>query len=268
MKSVKELSIESKILRRLQNNETCLSLARYLFEDEELQALQDYANDVSIRRLGYNDHGPVHMRQVAGNAIKMLNILQESGIKTSLETEEIGSFEDSMCAVIMAGLMHDLGMSIGRQGHEDMSSILAQPIIDRALKYIFPDDLKRRVVIKSLTTECIVGHMATRRIHSTEAGIILIADGCDMTKGRARIPMAINTTPRVGDIHKYSANAINRIGIHHGERNPIRIDVFMTSDVGYFQVEEVLLTKIESSPAKQYVELYASVEGSEPKCYL
>ncbi len=39
-----------------------------------------------------------------------------------------------------------------------------------------------------------------------------------MTKGRARIPMAINTTPRVGDIHKYSANAINRIGISTEEK--------------------------------------------------
>lgn len=268
MKSVKELSIESKILRRLQHNFTCLELVHYLFADEELQELQDYANNVSIKRLGYNDHGPVHMRQVAGNAIKMLNILQEAGIRTSLEHEEIGTFEDSMCAVIMAGLMHDLGMSIGRQGHEEMSVILAQPIIDRALMHIFPDDLRRRVIIKSLTTECIIGHMSSRKIHSIEAGIILIADGCDMTKGRARIPMAINTTPRVGDIHKYSANAINRIGLHRGERKPIRIDVEMSGDVGFFQIEEVLLTKIDSSPAKQFVELYAGVLGQEPKCYL
>ncbi len=268
MKSVKELSIESKILRRLQNSQICLQLVNYLFEDEELQELQDYANNVSIKRLGFNDHGPVHMRQVAANAIKMLNILQQAGIKTSLEKEEIGTFDDSMCAVIMAGLMHDLGMSIGRQGHEDMSVILAQPIIDRVLLHLFPDDLRRRVVIKSLTTECIVGHMSSQKIHSIEAGIILIADGCDMTKGRARIPMAINTTPRVGDIHKYSANAIGRIGIHHGERKPIRIDVEMSGDVGYFQVEEVLLTKIDSSPAKKFVELYATVQGQPPKCYL
>ena len=268
MKSIKEKSIESKILKRLENSPVCLELVNYLFSDDELQEMQDYANNVSIKRLGFNDHGPVHMRQVAGNAIKMLNILQQSGIKTSLEREEIGTFEDSMCAVIIAGLMHDLGMMIGRQGHEDMSAMLAQPIIDRTLMKIFPDDLKRRTIIKSLATEAIVGHMSSRKIHSIEAGIILIADGCDMTKGRARIPMSINKTPRVGDIHKYSANAINRIGIHHGERKPIRIDVEMSGDVGYFQVEEVLLTKIDSSPAKEYVELYAAVEGQEPKCYL
>jgi len=268
MKSIKEISIESKILKRLENSPVCLELVNYLFDDQELQLMQEYANNVSIKRLGYNDHGPVHMRQVAGNAIKMLNILQQSGIKTSLEMEEIGTFEDSMCAVIIAGLMHDLGMMIGRQGHEDMSALLAQPIIARALNHIFPNDLTRRVVIKSMATEAIVGHMASRKIHSIEAGVILIADGCDMTKGRARIPMSINTTPRVGDIHKYSANAITRIGIHHGERRPIRIDIEMTGDVGFFQIEEVLLTKIDSSPAKKFVELYAGVTGEEPKCYL
>ena len=268
MKSIKELSTETKILDRLKNIPICLEMVKYLFADEELQEMQEYANNVSIRRLGYNDHGPVHMRQVVGNAIKMLNILHDAGIRTSLEIEETGNFEDSMCAVILAGLMHDLGMAIGRQGHEEMSVLLAQPIIDRTLMHIFPDNLHRRVIIKSVATEAIIGHMSSRKIHSIEAGILLIADGCDMTKGRARIPMAINTTPKVGDIHKYSANAINRIGIHRGERKPIKIDIEMSGDVGFFQIEEVLLPKIDSSPAKEYVELYAGVAGQERKCYL
>ncbi|MGN0030465.1 MAG: phosphohydrolase [Candidatus Gastranaerophilaceae bacterium] len=268
MKSAKELSTESKILDKLKNIPVCLELVKHLFADEELQEMQEYANNVSIRRLGFNDHGPVHMRQVVGNAIKMMKILHEAGIPTSLEQEEIGTFEDSLCAVILAGLMHDLGMAIGRQAHEEMSALLAQPIIERALLHIYPNDLHKRVIIKALATESIVGHMSSRKIHSIEAGIILIADGCDMTKGRARIPMAINTTPKVGDIHKYSANAINRIGIHRGERKPIKIDVEMSGDVGFFQIEEVLLTKIDSSPAKQFVELYAGVAGEERKCYL
>lgn len=77
-----------------------------------------------------------------------------------------------------------------------MSVLLAQPIIDRTLLHVFPDNLHRRVIIKSVATEAIIGHMSSRKIHSIEAGILLIADGCDMTKGRARIPMAINTTPK------------------------------------------------------------------------
>ena len=268
MKSAKELSTEAKIIDRLKDYPTCLKLVKSLFEDIELQEMQDYANTVSIKRLGFNDHGPVHMRQVANNCIKMLKIMNRAGIKTSLETEEIGTFEDSLCGVVMAGLMHDLGMMIGRQGHEEMSVRLALPLIDRTLVKFFPDDIHKRVVIKSLALESIIGHMSTRKIHSLEAGIILMADGCDMTKGRARIPMALNSTPKAGDIHKYSASAITRVKIYHGENKPIKIDVEMATEVGFFQVEEVLLTKVEASTAKQFVELYAGVTGEERKRYL
>lgn len=268
MKSAKEINLENKILEKLKDFPDCIKLVNFLFQDEELQVMQDYANNVSIKRLGFNDHGPVHMRQVANNAIKMLNILHNCGIQTSLEKEEIGTFEDSMCAVILAGLMHDLGMMIGRAGHEEMSVILAQPMIEKALCSVFPNDLTRRTIIKSLTIESIIGHMSSRKIHSLEAGIILIADGCDMTKGRARIPLAINNTPKVGDIHKYSANAITRVRINKGERKPIKITIEMSGDVGFFQIEEVLLTKVNSSPAKEYVELYAGVTGEENKCYI
>ncbi len=268
MKSAKEISTESKIFDKLKKYPKCFELVEYLFHNEELQEMQDYANNVSIKRLGFNDHGPVHMRQVAINAIKMLNIIHESGLQTSLENEEIGTFEDSMCAVVIAALMHDLGMMIGRQGHEDMSVVLALPLIDKALYKVFPDNIHKRVVIKSLAIESIIGHMSSRKIHSLEAGIILIADGCDMTKGRARIPLAINNSPRAGDIHKYSANAITRVSISHGENKPIKIDIEMSADVGFFQIEEVLLTKVDSSPAKPYIELYAWVTGNEKKRYL
>ena len=87
MKSVKEVAIESKVIERLKPYPTCSKLVEYLFADPELKEMQDYANTVSIKRLGYNDHGPVHMRQVTANAIKMLKILYDAGIQTSLETE-------------------------------------------------------------------------------------------------------------------------------------------------------------------------------------
>lgn len=42
----------------------------------------------------------------------------------------------------------------------------------------------------------------------------------------------------------------------------------MSSDVGFFQIEEVLIPKINSSPANGFVELFAGVEGKEMKKYL
>ena len=105
-------------------------------------------------------------------------------------------------------------------------------------------------------------------IHSVKAGIILIVDGCDMTKGRARIPLEIPSKPTEGDIHKYSANSIEKVKIGRGNECPLKIEIHMRAEVGFFQVEEVLIPKIQSSPAKSMLELYPGVEGEEMKRYM
>lgn len=278
MRSAKELSVDQKLVQLTKEiieltsdkDELPLRIAEVLVKDEEVQLIQDYANNVSIGRLGFNDHGPVHMRTVCRNALKMMKIMLQEGIKTSLEVEQAGTFADSVAAVMLASFLHDFGMTIARQDHEFYSGILAYEIINRILKQVLPadQDLKRRVIIRSVALEGIMGHMGSRKIHSLEAGLILIADGCDMTKGRARIPMEINSKPSIGDIHKYSANSIESVKILKGEENPIKIEVHMSADVGFFQIEEVLLQKINSSPAKKLVELYAGVNTMEMKKYL
>jgi metal-dependent HD superfamily phosphatase/phosphodiesterase len=110
--------------------------------------------------------------------------------------------------------------------------------------------------------------MGNRSIYSLEAGIVQVADGCDMKKGRARIPLAMGGSPRVGDIHQYSANSIEELSIEPGTEKPISIRVDMSSEVGLFQVEEVLLNKIAAGTAKSYIELYAVLNGGKPKRYL
>jgi metal-dependent HD superfamily phosphatase/phosphodiesterase len=271
MRSPKEASLGTKIIEAV----TALALpgkavkaAKLLLADKEVQAMQDYANTISIKRLGYNDHGPVHMRTVALNAVIMMDLLRRAGIQTSLEAEECGVFEDSLIAVLMAAALHDIGMTVGRQDHEIHSAYLTYPIMDRLLKQVYAEDMQKRIIVRSTVLEGISGHMGNRIIHSLEAGVILVADGCDMTKGRARIPMALAGSPRVGDIHKYSANSIEEVRLIPGQEKPIRIDVIMSSEVGLFQVEEVLLGKISASTAKSYIELYALVQDGELKRYL
>jgi metal-dependent HD superfamily phosphatase/phosphodiesterase len=271
MRSPKEISVDKKMLdavSELAPKGTAFKAAKLLMQDEEIQAVQDYANTVSIKRLGYNDHGPVHMRTVALNAVIMLGLLRKAGIATSLEAEECGVFEDSLTGVIIAASLHDLGMSIGRQDHEIHSLYLSYPIIDRILNELYPDNIKKRVMIRSLALEGISGHMGNRTIHSLEAGVILVADGCDMKKGRARISLAMQGSPSAGDIHKYSANSIEDVIIQAGNEKPVRIEVLMSSEVGLFQVEEVLLGKVAASTAKSYIELFAIVQGNEPKRYM
>jgi metal-dependent HD superfamily phosphatase/phosphodiesterase len=242
---------------------------RLILQDEEIHALQDYGNSVSIKRLGFNDHGPVHMRTVALNAVTMLGLLRGAGVKLSLETEETGSFEDSLIAVLSAALTHDLGMSLGRQDHELHGAYIAYPILRRILAQVYGDDIKHQVAARSIALEAIAGHMGNRAVYSIEAGVVQVADGCDMEKGRARIPMAIGGAPKVGDIHQYSAHAIEELRILQGNEKPIKIEALMSSEVGLFQIEEVLLAKIHASTAKPYIELFAMLEGGgQPKQYL
>lgn len=265
-KSLKEIEIENRITQIL-TGKAALA-ASLVFSDEEIQALQDYANVVSIKRLGYNDHGPVHMRTAALNSLIMFDLLQSAGVKFNLEKEKIGNAEESKIAVLLSSLLHDIGMSVSRDNHEMIGVALAIPIVNRILSKIYVHDIKKTTIIRSIIVEGISGHMANQKIHSLEAGLVLIGDGCDMAKGRARIPFLLTRDPHVGDIHKYSANSIQKVEIVKGEDKPIRILIEMTESVGFFQIEEVLFPKIASNPAKPYVELYGNVDGKNLKRYL
>ncbi len=265
-KSKKEIVLEKRIMDYLKNKPA--QMAELIFKDREIYELQDYTNIVSIKRLGFNDHGPVHMKKSALNAITMFNLLHEEGVKFNIEKENLGTVEDSEVAVLVASLLHDIGMSICRQNHEIFGLSITLPIIDRLLEEIYKDDIKKRVIIRSVILEGIVGHMATQKIHSLEAGLVLIGDGCDMEKGRARIPTLISSEPRVGDIHRYSSSAIQKVIITKGEKKPIRINVEMNESVGFFQVEQILFPKISYSPVKQYIELLAGVVGQKPLRYI
>ncbi len=265
-KSPKEITLEKNILKQLTDN--AYKAAEIIFNDPEIHAIQEHANIVSIKRLGYNDHGPVHMRMASLNAIKLCNLLIESGIKLSLQQDLDYTSDDSMTAVVIASLLHDFGMSVARDSHEMYSITIALPYIEKILMEIYPDSLDKRVAVKSTVIEGIAGHMATRKIHSLEAGLVLIGDGCDMEKGRARIPSLISNSPKVGDIHRYSSSSIEKVTITKGEEKPIRIIVSMSASVGFFQIEEVLFPKISSSPVKPYIELIAGVKGKEPARYL
>jgi len=265
-KSPKEIEIENEILAMLSGKPALA--ASFVFNDQEAQALQNYANVVSIKRLGFNDHGPVHMRKTAQNALIMFDILSKAGIKFSIEEEKIGTAEDSKVAVLISSLLHDVGMSVGRENHELLGVVFATPIIERTLTRIYDKDIEKKTIVHSLIVEGIAGHMATQDVHSLEAGLVSIGDGCDMEKGRARIIFLLSRTPKVGDIHKYSANSIEKVEIIEGEEKPIRIIVEMTESVGFFQIEEVLFPKILANPVKPHVELYGKVTGEDLRRYL
>ena len=271
MKSSKASNVDQELLEFVESlklSGKALSVLQLMLEDKEIKSIQEYANTVSIIRLGFNDHGPVHMRIVALNAARMLELIRKAGIKTSLESDGCGNFEDSLTAVMIAAMLHDIGMGMCRQNHEQHSTLLAYPIIDKILKQVYSDSQYKLTMIRAMALEGIAGHMGSISVSSLEAGIVQVADGCDMTKGRARIPIVLQQAEKKGLIHQYSANSIEEVRIGTGEEKPIRIDVNMSNEAGLFQVEEVLMHKIKNSTAKMYIELYAQVRDEASKKYL
>ncbi|HDS09896.1 MAG TPA: HD domain-containing protein [Firmicutes bacterium] len=231
-----------------------------LIESEELNHLQEYANIVSINRLGFNDHGPVHARMVAKNALELMHLIQNK-IPTSLEVEKLGSFEDSIIVLLISAFCHDLGMTMGRHHHERNSIIISEKYIEEILRKFYKDS-HYALILKTLVFECIIGHMGMFDVSSIEAGVLLVSDGCDMTKGRARIPYSMQTRPTVGDIHKYSAMSINQVHIQPGdEKYPIKITVDMDDKAGIFQIEQVLYPKVIKSSIKKNIQIIARLKN-------
>lgn len=245
---------------------------RQVFEimahDPLILAWQNQANHVSIVRLGYNDHGPVHMRIVALNSLRILSLLHEAGVKSSLEFEGQGSIDDSRTALVMAAMLHDVGMGITRERHEWHSIVIGMPRAREILATVYPDNLPAQLAVASIVQEAIVGHMGHDRIHSIEAGILLVADGTDMTKGRARIAKKLAQKPVPGDMHRHSADAIKEVNIQRGGERPVHISIRMDDYSGIFQVEEVLLQKIGASPIQRFIELSVIVRDDPPRRYL
>lgn len=260
-KSHKEVALD-KELRRRAKGEKLSAVVSSLLDDTLVGSIQNYANVVSIQRLGYNDHGPVHARIVALNCLRLFELLEEGGIPASIVNEDMGDREDALIAVFMAAYLHDLGMSVTRDNHEQHSIYLADPFIHKHLSKVYPDE-GMIYMLKSLITECIVGHMGHYKVNSVEAGILMVGDGSDCTRGRALIPSQLAKNPMLGDIHRFSASAIDSITIRKGERKPVRIDVFMNSSAGLFQVEEVLIGKARISPIINFLEVAAHLEGKE-----
>jgi uncharacterized protein len=264
--SLKQLELNRVLIERYEGK--VRQLLETLLEDEEVHLYHSYGNAVSVRRLGYNDHGPVHARIVTYNGLKILRLLKEAGIETSLEAERVGTYEDSQVAVALGCFLHDAGMSVTREAHEWHSIVLTDDVIRRSLARLYEEGDPMRVVLRAMAHEGIVGHMAHDRIHSLEAGTVLVADGTDMSRGRSRIPQLLSRDPAIGDIHRYSASAITRVDITAGENKPVRLTVSMENVTGLFQVEEVLMAKVKVSPMMAHLEIVALVGDHPPRYYL
>ncbi|WP_442877248.1 phosphohydrolase [Deinococcus sp. YIM 134068] len=232
------------------------ALAAYeaLRGDPEALAHWDMANYITMRKLGYNDHGRVHSFITGAASLAITELLLEAGVKPDLMESGVGDPDDVFLAVILGTMLHDIGNQIHRVGHEGHGVALALPILDRIMGPLYADPFKR-MKVRSFILGAINCHDLNPPPLTLEGGITAVADGTDITKGRGRKAFALGSV----DIHSISALAVDQVVIERGRDMPVLINVTMNNSGGIFQVEEVLAPKVIRTPMRRYVELRASI---------
>ena len=231
-----------------------------LLDDAEIKTLWKCSNVIAVDRLGYNDHGPVHVKVVANGALKLLRLLTQKGVVPSIVAHHSLSVEDAEVVVVLASVMHDLGMSFVRKDHEVYSVPLAIRILDRILPQVYTTE--EATIISSEVLHAIVSHHAINEPLTIEAGVVKVADALDMERGRARIPYEAGKV----SIHSYSAHAIEEVKIEEGTEKPITLHIEMSNPAGIYQVDNLLWTKIKGSGIESYVHVEAVIkEGGDSR---
>jgi metal-dependent HD superfamily phosphatase/phosphodiesterase len=227
--------------------------------DAQIKAWWHVSNVNAVVRLQINDHSWVHVQIVSNIALRLLRLLVKHGVEPSLQRDYRLTTDDSEVVVVLAALLHDVGMSIHRRDHEDWSLFLAEPKMRELLEGLY-DEPERTVVIVEVLG-AITSHREDGKPLTLEAGIVRVADALDMAKGRSRIPFEHGRV----SIHSLSAAAIDSVHIGDGESAPISIEIEMNNSSGVYQVDELLKAKLRGSGLEPYVEVVARIDTEAEK---
>src|SRR3954452_13644008 len=121
----------------VRGNRNLRTLVERVNADKQLKAWWHAANINAVVRMEINDHSWVHIQIVTNIALKLLRQLTKHGVEPSLVRDYGMSSDDAEVVVVLGALLHDVGMSIHREGHEEFSLFLVAPQIRRLLDGIY-----------------------------------------------------------------------------------------------------------------------------------
>ena len=229
-----------------------------LLADPEAQSNWDMANYMAVNKLGYNDHGRTHAIIAGSNAVRIFDLLVESGVKPDVTLSGAGDLDDACLVTATAALLHDIGNQLHRQRHELLGVGLAQTVLDRLMPDLYPD-IEQRIELRAFILHAILSHDFDPPPLTFEAGVVGVADGTDVTKGRGRKAFDLGKI----DIHSVSALAIDEVRITKGKDFPVEITVVMNNSAGIFQIEETLTRKVVQGPLSKWITVVAMTQPSD-----
>lgn len=240
------------------DNELLTKCVEAINGNKEIYALWKVMNTNAIDRLGMSDHGPVHFQIVANIALRLARILKTNGVQLSVQKDFGLSYDHSELIIFLASLMHDLGMSISREGHEEFSLFITNTLLREILTFL---PIEEKTIVISETLHAIFAHRKGGQPLTIEAGIVRVSDALDMSEGRSRVPYE---SGNVG-IYSISESAINSVKIENGKEKPIKIIIEMNNSAGIFHINELLKGKIKGSGIEKYVQIKAFIKDDKEK---
>jgi metal-dependent HD superfamily phosphatase/phosphodiesterase len=201
----------------------------------------------------------VHIQIVSNIALRLLRLLVKNGVEPSLQRDFRMTADDSEVVVVLAALLHDVGMSIHRRDHEDWSLFLSEPKLRELLDGVYEEP--ELTVVVSEVLQSITSHRADGEPLSLEAGVLRVADALDMAKGRSRIPFERGSV----SIHSLSAAAVDEVRITDGETRPVAVEIVMNNSSGIYLVDGLLKAKLRGSGLEPYVEVIARIDTDAEK---
>lgn len=253
-KTLEEESVRT-IKEALKNYPKAERVFHALQGDQETETLLNLANYIAVKKLGYNDHGPIHAMITAANGMRLLALVIENKFVELDSIRGLGLSEDDAHVITVAACyLHDVGNAVHRHQHEIFSLMYAKGICERLLPSVYPD-ISTRTEVTEQILHAIFSHDPAGTALTIEGAIVSIADGCDITKGRGRLAFDMGKH----DIHSISALSIESVEIGKGKTKPIEIHVKMSNSAGIYQVQETLGSKVAESPLRNYVEIVADL---------
>lgn len=223
-----------------------------LTEDPEAIANWDMADYLTTNKLNYNDHGMTHAVIAASNAVRIFDLLMKANVSPDVVSSGAGDMDDACLVIATATLLHDIGNQVHRKYHEMIGVNLALPLLDRLMPHIYPD-VENRVELRAFILHAILAHDFDPPPLTFEAGVVSVADGTDVTKGRGRKAFDLGKV----DIHSVSALAIDEVHIDAGAHHPVEITVVMNNSAGIFQIEDTLTRKVVKGPLNKWITVTA-----------
>ena len=220
-------------------------------DDPEITTYLKAQNVNPVTRKGYNDHGAKHVEIVRDRGLRLYDLLKAGGVEFNGARDQGLDEADEAVIIALAATLHDIGHVVHRDRHSSYSIPLAADILDRLLPEFY--DLPEQVRVKSEVLHAILCHHTEEETLTREAGVVRIADGLDMERGRSRVPYEEGGR----GINTVSSQAIEAVVLSSGDETPAEVEIRMNNAAGVYQVDSLLKAKVEGSLLEDLVRVVA-----------